>query len=63
MFSRSKIPQDSASSHTLPCLNCWVEVSLVARVGIGRQMNLTFTDLDSIGFGSFGRFWSQKGYC
>jgi hypothetical protein len=57
MFSRSKIPQDSASSHTLPCLNCWVEVILVARVGIGRQM---FTDLDSIGFGSFGRFWSQK---
>jgi hypothetical protein len=24
-------------------------------------MNPTFTDLDSIGFGSFGRFWSQKG--
>jgi hypothetical protein len=24
-------------------------------------MNLTFTDLDIIGFGSFGRLWSQKG--
>ena len=41
MFFRSKIPQDSASSRTLPCLNCWVEVGLVARV----------TDLDSICFG------------
>ncbi len=24
------------------------------------MMNLTFTNLDCIGFGSFGRFWSQK---